>query len=111
MLDLGYDSSRILRCIIPTKSLSRTRLHDATDFSVTDLCAVDSVLRKSLLIIYITSSTAEVIYGGFEGGFWCIPKPGGASSSWNAFSTDRRKKNVVMLSKDEVSRLSTFDTR
>lgn len=50
------------------------------------------------------------MYGGFEGsGLWRLrERSDGCSSSWNAFSTDRRKKNVVIALKGEINRSETF---
>src|ERR1700710_538717 len=60
--------------------------------------------------MYITSSTAEIMNGpfpsnGFEG---LRVRPDGDSSSWNAFSTERRKKKVVIMLKGVISRPDIF---
>lgn len=60
--------------------------------------------------MYITSSTAEMIYGGvpsngFEG---FSESPLGDSSSWKAFSTERRKKKVDMMLKGVIRRADIF---
>ncbi len=64
----------------------------------------------SLLTIYMTSSTAEVMCGGLEVSRLCRlrVRSGGCSSSWKAFSTDRRKKKVVIALKGEINRSATF---
>jgi len=57
--------------------------------------------------MYITSSTAEVIYGGLEedaGEVSDKERSDGDSSSWKAFSTERRQKKVVMVLKGTISR-------
>jgi hypothetical protein len=58
----------------------------------------------------MTSSTAEMIYGGvpskgFEG---LSESPLGDSSSWKAFSTDLRKKNVDIMLKGVIRRADIF---
>ena len=64
----------------------------------------------SLLTIYMTSSTAEVMCVGLEVSGLCRlrVRSGGCSSSWKAFSTDRRKKKVVIALKGEINRSATF---
>lgn len=64
----------------------------------------------TLLTMYITSSTAEVMCGGLEVSGLCRLRfrSGGCSSSWKAFSTDRRKKKVVIELKGEINRSATF---
>ena len=57
--------------------------------------------------MYITSSTAEVMYGGLEEDAWEVSnneRSEGDSSSWKAFSTERRQKKVVMVLKGTISR-------
>lgn len=60
--------------------------------------------------MYITSSTAEVMCGGFEVSDLCRlrVRSGGCSSNWKAFSTERRKKKVVIVLKGEINRSATF---
>lgn len=68
-----------------------------------------------VLIMYITSSTAEVMKGGFErvetGRVRDRVKSEGASSSWKAFSTERRMKKVVIAEKGRKSRSWTLVDR
>lgn len=62
--------------------------------------------------MYITSSTAEVMNGLFEavetGEVRDKVRSEGASSSWKAFSTERRQKKVVIAAKDRRRRSWTF---
>jgi hypothetical protein len=61
--------------------------------------------------MYITSSTADVMYGGLEddgGEVSDRERSDGDSSSWKAFSTERRQKKVVMVLKGLTSRSWTF---
>lgn len=63
--------------------------------------------------MYMTSSTAEVMCGGLEVSGLCRlrVRSDGCSSSWKAFSTDRRKKKVVIELKGEINRSATFVLR
>lgn len=59
-------------------------------------------------MIYMTSSTAETMKGGLrpagrglDGERWRL---GGNSSSWKAFSTERRRKKVESVVKGRIRR-------
>lgn len=79
----GYDSSRIFRCIIPTKSDPRTRPTVGITDKMTSFCWVEIERCKTVLTMYITSSTADIIYGGLpSNGFDSLrDSPLGDSSS------------------------------
>lgn len=74
-----------------------------------------SVRWRSVCTMYITSSTAEVMKGALEvvetGELRESVRSEGASSSWKAFSTERRQKNVVIAEKGSSRRDSTFWAR
>lgn len=63
-------------------------------------------------MIYMTSSTAEVMNGGLErvdtGERSERVRSEGGSSSWKAFSTERRMKKVVIAEKVARRRVSTL---
>lgn len=63
-------------------------------------------------MMYMTSSTAEVMNGGLEsvdtGERSERVMSEGGSSSWKAFSTERRMKNVVIAEKGARRRVSTL---
>src|SRR5690242_5171192 len=63
--------------------------------------------------MYMTSSTADVTNGGLEprGLLGLSVKSGGDSSSWKAFSTERRKKKVVMALNGSMRWLPTLRCR
>lgn len=70
-------------------------------------------LMITVFAMYMTSSTAEMINGGLLSMGLLILKdsPVGHSSSWNAFSTDRRKKKVVRTLYGKTSLPETFRLR
>lgn len=63
-------------------------------------------------MMYMTSSTAEVMNGGLAsvdtGERSERVMSEGGSSSWKAFSTERRMKNVVIAEKGARRRVSTL---
>lgn len=63
-------------------------------------------------MMYMTSSTAEVMNGGLAsvetGERSESVRSEGGSSSWKAFSTERRMKNVVIAEKGARRRVSTL---
>lgn len=63
--------------------------------------------------MYMISSTAEVMCGGSACSGLCglSVSPDGCSSSWKAFSTERREKNVVMALKGVMTRSEIFLAR
>ena len=72
---------------------------------------VSRVRVRSLEMMYMTSSTEEVMYGGWwVGGVWREREVGG-SSSWKAFSRERRRKKVVKVVKGVMSWVWIFGRR
>lgn len=104
MAALGYDSSRILRCCMPMKSEERIRAMVGMVEVMIESEPVDRQDVKTLLAMYMMSSMAEVMCGGLELRGLCglRDRSGGCSSSWKAFSTDLRKKKVVMRLNGEM---------
>ena len=81
--------------------------------STTPRWDVEMDLRMTVLTMYMTTSTAEMMNGGLLsiGLLMFKDNPVGNSSSWNAFSTDRRKKNVAKVLYGSMSFPETFRLR
>src|ERR1700760_150268 len=95
---------------MPTKSDPRTRPTVGMTLETTARWDVARERWRTWLTIYITSSTAEVMNGAFaDSGFLLFSvRSEGDSSSWKAFSTERRKKNVVMMLKGSMRNIEIF---
>ena len=98
---------------MPMKSEPRTRESVGTTFVTTASWEVASDCWMTLLTMYIMSSMAEVMCGGsaFSGRWGFSVRPDGDSSSWKAFSTERRKKKVVIALKGDTRRSLIFWAR
>src|SRR3954453_17965949 len=95
---------------MPKKSEPKTRARVGTTERTTAIWEVARDCCRTLLTMYMMSSTAEVMCGGLELSGLCglRERSGGCSSSWKAFSTERRKKKVVMVLKGVIIRSVIF---